>query len=560
MPGTRQAKQPISSLRALVFATAVSVALIFVLFPVLPGQVPLHAGDVAYKTFQADGRVIVQEGQRVSSSELGQIKAADLLDNRLDGGDVLAAVIMALLGGASLGLYLYLLQPREVSTVPRLVMLGLLVVLWMAAAKVFLSLTLPDNDRLFLGYMLPVAAAPMLVATLLDVGLAVALAGLLAVLATFAGFYLPDARSPLSAQPLLGLQMTAAFFLGGLAGIFTVHRAERVNRYLMAGAAVGLVTFAVLLAFWLLLPGRDGVDLLWMLVASALAGFGSAVVTVGATVVLGLMFGVTTRIQLMELAQLSHPLLRELQEKAPGTFHHSVIVGNLAERAADLTGADPLLVRAGCYFHDIGKIANPGYYIENQLEGGNPHDKLAPAASARVVAQHVQAGRELAARYRLPARVRAFIPEHHGTRLVTYFFRKASAEDPSVDAEKFRYPGPRPQSKETAIVMLADSVEAVVRSSRDRSPEKIDSLVDGVIAERVAEGQLDDCDLTLRDLKVIAESFKATLRGVYHPRIEYPAPTRAELRAAASAGVAFLQPPPGPMDGTSPPVEVERSG
>ena len=142
--------------------------------------------------------------------------------------------------------------------------------------------------------------------------------------------------------------------------------------------------------------------------------------------------------------------------------------------------------------------------------------------------------------------------------MVTFFYRKASAEDPTVDAEKFRYPGPRPQSKETAIVMLADSVEAVVRSSRDRSTEKIDALVDGVIAERVTEGQLDDCDLTLRDLKVIGESFKATLRGVYHPRIEYPAPTQAELEMAG-AHAGFLQPPPGPVDGTAPPLEIERS-
>ncbi len=152
----------------------------------------------------------------------------------------------------------------------------------------------------------------------------------------------------------------------------------------MAGASVGFVTFAVLFAFWLLSPERGGDDLVWMLLACALCGFGCAVITVGATVILGVMFGVTTRIQLMELAQLSHPLLRELQEKAPGTFHHSVIVGNLAERAADLVGADSLLVRVGCYFHDIGKISKPEYYIENQMESGNPHDKLQPNVSARL--------------------------------------------------------------------------------------------------------------------------------------------------------------------------------
>ena len=285
-----------------------------------------------------------------------------------------------------------------------------------------------------------------------------------------------------------------------------------------------------------------------MLMAAGLGGFGCAVITVGATVVLGVIFGVTTRIQLMELAQLSHPLLRELQEKAPGTFHHSVIVGNLAERAADLVGADSLLVRVGCYFHDIGKIAKPEYYIENQIDTSNPHDKLQPSASARLVSEHVRVGLQLTGRYRLPSRVRAFIPEHHGTRLVTYFYRKASAHDPTTDPEKFRYPGPKPQSKETAIVMLADSTEAVVRSSRDRSHERIGELVDGVIAERVTEGQFDECDLTMRDLRIIGESFKITLRGIYHPRIEYPSPTKAELQRTGTGAIAYLKPPSDPME------------
>jgi putative nucleotidyltransferase with HDIG domain len=316
-----------------------------------------------------------------------------------------------------------------------------------------------------------------------------------------------------------------------------------VNNYAMAGVSVGLVTFVSLFGFWLLLPDRAGVDILWVLVASGVVGLGSVVIIMGGSYILGAAFGVSTRIQLMELAQLSHPLLRQLQEQAPGTFHHSVIVGNLAERAADLIGADSLLVRVGAYFHDIGKITKPGYYIENQMGGANPHDRLDPGASAKMVSEHVRAGLKLTARYRIPSRVRAFVPEHHGTRLVTYFYRKASAEDPAIDPERFRYPGPKPQSRETAMVMLADSVEAVVRAAKDRSHEKIDELVDGVINERVAEGQLDECDLTLRDLRVISESFKATLRGIYHPRIEYPAPTKAEL---AGASVGYLKPPSEP--------------
>jgi putative nucleotidyltransferase with HDIG domain len=457
-------------------------------------------------------------------------------------------MLVAALAGAFTGLYLWLFQPREVNTNRRLLMYGLLVVLWVAGAKVFLAQTLPDSDRLFLGYMLPIAAGPMLIAALLDAGLALFTAALLALACAYAGFYMPDARQSLSTEPVLPLQMVATLFLASIAGVFAVHRAERINDYATAGAGVGLMTIISLFAFWLLLPGREGVDAVWILLAGLVAGIGSVVITMGGAYVLGGAFGVATRIQLMELAQLSHPLLRDLQEKAPGTFHHSVIVGNLAERAADLTGADALLVRVGCYFHDIGKIAKPQYYIENQMGAENPHDRISPADSAKMVSEHVRAGLRLTGKYRIPSKVRAFIPEHHGTRLVTYFYRKAALEDPNTDPEKFRYPGPKPQSKETAMVMLADSVEAVVRSSRDRSHERIDELVDGVIRERFNEGQLDESDLTMRDLKTIAESFKATLRGIYHERIEYPAPTRAEQDAAAAGSVAFLKPPSDPME------------
>jgi hypothetical protein len=193
-------------------------------------------------------------------------------------------------------------------------------------------------------------------------------------------------------------------------------------------------------------------------------------------------------------------------------------------------GADALLTRVGCYYHDIGKVLQPGMYIENIQGAETPHDAMTPQESADVIQQHVRGGAELARRARLPTRVQAFIPEHHGTRLVAYFYRKAAEADPAVDPESFQYPGPRPQSRETAIVMLADSTEAVVRASTDRSPERINELVDEVIAERVAEGQLDESDLTLRDLRTIAESFKSTMRAVYHPRVQYPEPTAMETR------------------------------
>lgn len=550
------AERRISALRAGAFGLVVAVALIFILFPMFPSRLNVQEGEVAGETVRVHGQVIVTKGEVITASVLQDLRDAGLVGASLGGDDVAAAVLAALLGAAALAGYLYLFQPKEASSPPRLLLLALLVVLWALAARLFLAQVLPDNDRLYLAYILPVAAAPMVVASLLDAGLAITVAAILAFLATFAGFYQPDARASLGGNPLEAFQMVSVYVLGSLAGIYTVHRAERVNRYLLAGAAAAFVSFAALLMFWLLDAQRELVDLPWMLLTSALGGLVSAVITVGAFVVLGILFGITTRIQLMELAQLNHPLLRRLQAEAPGTFHHSVVVGNLAERAADIVGADSLLVRVGCYFHDIGKLMRPSFYIENQLDGRNPHERLDPYTSAKVVAAHVHAGLELARKHRLPAKVRSIIAEHHGTRLVTYFYRKASQENPEVDSKLFAYPGPRPQSKEAAIVMLADSVEAVVRSSRDRSPERIDALVEAVINERLAEHQLDDCDLTLRDLRAIGEAFRAALRGLYHPRVEYPPPT-AEEREALVAHL-LQQVPSAPIDGTAPPIEIER--
>jgi putative nucleotidyltransferase with HDIG domain len=466
--------------------------------------------------------------------------------------EIAAAVILAAIGGSALGLYTYVFQPPSLRRARRLLMLAVLVAVAAAGSKLFLSIVFSDPGRRYLPYLLPLAAAPMLVATLLETGVGLAVAAVLPPFTAFVALSLPSGRAFLDQHPLDALQMAAVFLFGSLIGLFLVHRAERWSRFLIAGAGVALVSLVSLLAFWFLSGERHATDLAWIVIGSTLSGLLSAVIAIGGPVLLGPLFGIDTRMQLMALAQLNHPLLRKLQEEAPGTFHHSVIVGNLSERAADQIGADALLVRVGCYFHDIGKTLKPTYYIENQHDGASPYDGLDPAASAKAVTDHVKGGVDLARRHRVPERVRAFIPEHHGTRLVTYFYRKAVAKDPKTDPEAFRYPGPKPQSRETAIVMMADSVEAVVRSSRDRTPERIEALVRAVIKERVAEGQFDECPLTLGDLKVIGDSFVGTLRGVYHARIDYPKPTVGEKSTIASA---LSAPPtlPAPMDGTAPP-------
>jgi putative nucleotidyltransferase with HDIG domain len=261
--------------------------------------------------------------------------------------------------------------------------------------------------------------------------------------------------------------------------------------------------------------------------------------------VVELMFGYASDIKLLELANLNHPALKDLIVQAPGTYHHSIILGSLAEAAAEAIGANPLLARSCAYYHDIGKGRNPLYFGENQ-KGENRHDALAPAMSALIIKRHVTDGLEMARRYKLPKKVVDVIAQHHGTRLVGFFHHKALRDQegkenaPPVDESLYRYAGPRPQFPEAALVMVADAVEAASRSMPEPTTQKLQALVQRIINVIFSEGQLDECELTLRDLHLIAQSFLHTLEGIYHTRPVYPpgavgGPKGAGLALAADA-------------------------
>ena len=480
-------------------------------------------------------QVIVRSGDVIDSTAMEAMREAGLLSRRLEWRSVAAVIVLSIIAAGTLGYYVYAFRTEGVADLRRLVLMLSLTGVAVLAAKLWIPLVLPDHDRHFLAYALPLAAVPMLLAALVEGQLAIVVAAVLASLVTFVVVYLPDVSPTMTSTPLDALRALGVYGFGGVAGALSVHKAERLNRYALGGLLVAAVSMAVLCAVWFLDIDRKGLDILWMALVAGSNGLLSAILSVGAFVMLGFMFGITTRVQLMELAQLNQPLLRRLQDEAPGTFHHSIIVGNLAERAADLIGADALLVRVGCYYHDVGKLRRPGYFIENQMDGTNPHDKIDARKSARIISRHVEDGMELAREQRLPGQVRAFIEQHHGTGQATYFYRKALANDGDVNPSHFSYPGPKPQTRETAIVMLADSAEAAVRGTSDRSPAEIDARVDEVIAARLSEGQLDESDVTLRELNVISESFKSTLHGVYHPRLEYPAASDSKPQSSRKA-------------------------
>jgi putative nucleotidyltransferase with HDIG domain len=250
------------------------------------------------------------------------------------------------------------------------------------------------------------------------------------------------------------------------------------------------------------------------------------VLAVGSFAMLGNLFGIMTIFQLLELANPSSRLLRRLLLETPGTYHHSVMVGNLAERAAETIGADPLLARVAAYYHDIGKMKNPLAFIENQAGARNIHDDLDPETSARIIAGHIRDGIDLGYEYGLPVQIIGFIPQHHGTSVMSYFYGKAVQEaggDPSgVQKDTFRYPGPKPQSREAAILMLSDGVEASVRSLDSKDEASIRAMVASIVDARLEDGQLDEADLTLRNLSQIKDAFVQQLLGMYHSRIKYP--------------------------------------
>lgn len=253
-------------------------------------------------------------------------------------------------------------------------------------------------------------------------------------------------------------------------------------------------------------------------------GFLSPLMAYGLQVLFEYIFDMTTDLRLLELSDLNRPLLRRLAVEAPGTYHHCIMVGSLAETAAEAIGANALLARVGSYYHDIGKIEKPEYFIENIQKTKNPHERLSPSMSCLILTNHVRRGLELAEEYRLPPEIKDFIAEHHGTNVMTYFYNKAveQSKNDEVDISTFRYPGPKPHSKETGIVMLADSIEAASRTLKDPSASRIKGMVNSIVRERFEDLELDDSPLTLRDLTKIIDSFTTILLGTFHARIEYP--------------------------------------
>ena len=394
------------------------------------------------------GEAILRQGELATPEAIEKMQEAGLLRRDVSVLTILSAGTLVGILMLLMHLYMYRYAPQVWRRQRQVILVGLLIIGTVGVARLFL----PGHS--ILPYLLPVAAVSMLIAVLISTNVAVLVTFVLAVLTGL-----------VATGNNLSMELPLYYFIGGLAGIFSLTRVEKVSSFAVAGGMIALGSFLTTLALRLLVGTPIDLTLLETLALEAIfVGGVAATITYASFSLLGTLFGITTPLQLMELAHPDQPVLRRLMQEAPGTYHHSLVVSNLAERAAEMIGADALLTRVCAYYHDIGKVVRPYYFIDNQAGMKNVHDDLPPRESAAIIAGHVTDGIELGRKNRLPKRVLDAIPQHHGTMLIKYFYVKASKEDPNVDPDDFRYPGPKPQTKENAILMLADGVEATVRA------------------------------------------------------------------------------------------------
>lgn len=308
-----------------------------------------------------------------------------------------------------------------------------------------------------------------------------------------------------------------------LMGVYFTKKIKNRSDIVNAGIAMGIIKTLLILSMDMITK-KDIIESIFNISQVVAAGVLAGMITVAVLPYLENTFNILTNIKLIELSDFSNPLLRELMLKAPGTFHHSILVSTLSENAAEAVGANSIFTRVAAYYHDIGKTKRPNFYVENQLSGVNPHETLNPYLSALVISSHTTDGEEMAKKYKIPKEIRDIMREHQGTTLLAYFYNKAKKENPDVNEMDFRYEGPKPQSKESAIIMLADSVEAAVRSinEKERNPITIDNMIRQIVKTKINDGQLSDAELTFKDIETVIQSFAKVFQGIYHIRLKYP--------------------------------------
>ena len=459
------------------------------------------------------GQLIVQEGQIIDREVYRQLKLLGMLTNQSSLKPIFGLILFI-----SLCMWLVHMQVSKWRTDKderQSALLVVMVIFILSVIGMILISLVSGNFEVTIAFLFPTALAPMLVRSLINERFAILIAFLTA---SVAGIVFQEGYSV-----VLQMEITLYILFGGLAGLYVIQGAEKRSHLLQTSMTVAGVN-VVFMAFYLLMTQSDyGVsELLFYGIAAFTSGLLSGALTIGLLPFFESAFGLISAMKLIELSNPNHPLLKKILTETPGTYHHSVMVANLADAACESIGADGLLARVGCYYHDIGKTKRPGFFIENQMSHANPHDSLPPETSRDIILAHGSDGAKLLQKHKMPKEIIDIAQQHHGTTLLKYFYHKAKEDGKLVKEEEYRYSGPKPQKKETAIIAIADSVEAAVRSMKQPTAEKIREIVQSIIKDKLHDGQFDECDLTLKELKTVERVLCETLNGIFHSRIEYP--------------------------------------
>jgi cyclic-di-AMP phosphodiesterase PgpH len=453
------------------------------------------------------GEIIVRRGQIITPLSFEPLEKYNLVSPKSSYVDYFAPAAIVILVFFLIGIYFVRRKFAPVNNWRGLLLISLLFLAFLFMARFFVP------NRTVIPYIFPIAAFGLTISCLFNMEL---------------GMLLSLGLSILSAYGLSSsLDITIYYILTSMVGIMILGKGLRVSSFFAAAFAIGLAGTAVIIAYRLTYDSIDILGMLTLIGSAFINGLATASITLFFQFVFAQILGTTTALQLLDLSRPDHPVMQFMLRNAPGSYQHSLQVANLAEQAAEAIGADVLLTRVGAIYHDIGKAANPQFFIENQISGkSNPHEDLSPVPSAAIIIQHIEDGIQIAKKYHLPPRIVDFIREHHGTLLARYQYTRAiqasAGQSDLVNVELFRYPGPSPRSKETAMLMLADGCEARARAEVPKTETEIRTLVKKVFDYLQQEGQLDQTALTLKDLNTAADSITVTLLNTYHPRIIYP--------------------------------------
>jgi putative nucleotidyltransferase with HDIG domain len=459
------------------------------------------------------GQVIVQEGHLIDREIYRQLELLGLLNHQKSYKPVLGLLIFVMV---AVFLLFYSFHKAAMPAEKKKTYLLLMAIIFAFSVLLMKIISLiGNNDSAQLSFLYPGALSSMMIAILMNERTALMVTILLAACGSI--------MFQNGASDTVNVEMALYLLFSGLTGSMFLSKQSRRLNILQAGVYVSIVNVFVILFIKLIGNGQyTGMEYLVFVLLAFISGIASAVLTLGLLPIFESGFGVLSTMKLIELSNPNHPLLKKILMETPGTYHHSIMVANLSEVACEAIGANGLLARVGCYYHDIGKTKRPEFFIENQMDGENPHNHLHPEESKKIIIDHVVDGAAMLRKEKLPKEIVDIAEQHHGTTLVKYFYYKAIEKKLEAAEEDYRYPGPKPQTKEIAVISIADSVEAAVRSLKRPTIEQIQFLVHNIIQDRLQDGQFNECDITLKELEIVKQTICDALNGIFHSRIEYP--------------------------------------